>query len=63
MPFMKSKKKRAQEHVIKNVFGLGDDHNIFKALKEDNIDTIMDLIVLRIEDLKLYAFTDDQGNQ
>jgi hypothetical protein len=56
MAFTKSQKKKALEHIIKNVFGLGDNHNIVKVLKENNIDTIMDLvIVLRIEDLKLYT--------
>jgi hypothetical protein len=49
--------------MLLRIFGLGDDHNIVEVLKEYNIDSIMDLIVLRINDLKLYTFTDDQGNQ
>jgi hypothetical protein len=63
MVFTKSQKKKVLEHIIKDVFGFGDDHNIVKILRENNIDTIMDLIVLRIKYLKLFTFMDDPGNQ
>jgi hypothetical protein len=64
MAFTKNQKKKALEHVTKNFLDLvADDHNIVEVVKENNFDTIVDLIVLRIDDLKLYTFTDDQGYQ
>ncbi len=61
MVLSRAQQQIAFAHVVNTVFGFSDqDHQLHKALKQEGIDKVTDLLTLSSEDIDDLAFTEFQ---